>query len=68
MQLYIFYTSHNMLSSHYSLQRLTLAGVFMTSDNHHHISHYIRTGSQLEELYLWGVGDSDDVYGRYVHN
>ena len=66
-KLYIFYTSHNILSSHYSLQRLDLWNVTMTSDNARHISHYISRGTQLEELELFGVLDSDDDE-RYVHN
>ena len=66
-KLYIFYTSHNILSSHYSLQRLVLWNVLMTSDSLRHISHYISRGTQLEELVLGRVRDSDDVR-RYVHN
>ena len=66
-KLYIFYTSHTILSSHYSLQRLVLYRVFMTSDNARHISHYISRGTQLEVLDLRGVLDSDDDV-RYVHN
>ena len=65
-KLYIFYTSHTILSSHYSLQRLQLCGVNMTSDNARHISHYISRGTQLEELELRRVWDSDGL--RYVHN
>ena len=66
-KLYIFYTSHTILSSHYSLQRLELLGVRMTSDNARHLSHYISRGTQLEVLDLWSVLDSDDDV-RYVHN
>ena len=66
-KLYIFYTSHTILSSHYSLQRLVLWSVDMTSDNLRHISHYISRGTQLKELELRGVWGSDDD-GRYVHN
>ena len=51
--LYIFYTSHTILSSHYSLQSLKLSSVDMTSDNARHISHYIRTATQLKVLELW---------------
>ena len=65
-KLYIFYTPHTILSSHYSLQRLLLFNVNMTSDNLHHLSHYISRGTQLEELVLWLVRDRDDE--RYVHN
>ena len=64
-KLYIFYTSHNILSSHYSLQRLQLCGVNMTSDSARHISHYISRATQLEVLVLWRVYDRDV---RYVHN
>ena len=66
-KLYIFYTSHTILSSHYSLQRLVLWGVNMTSDSVRHLSHYISRGTQLEELELRDVWDRD-VRGRYVHN
>ena len=58
-KLYIFYTSHTILSSHYSLQSLKLYGVNMTSDSVRHISHYISRGTQLKVLELWGVWDSD---------
>ena len=67
-KLYIFYTSHTILSSHYSLQRLVLSLVNMTSDNLRHISHYISRGTELEELGLWDVRDSDDERRGYVHN
>ena len=67
-KLYIFYTSHTILSSHYSLQRLELDAVSMTSDNARHISHYISRGTQLKELGLRIVWDSDVRYVRYVHN
>ena len=65
-KLYIFYTSHTILFSHYSLQRLKLWNIHMTSDSLLHISHYISRGTQLKELELMGVWDRDDV--RYVHN
>ena len=65
-KLYIFYTSHTILSSLYSLQRLKLSLVYMTSDNVRHISHYISRGTQLEELELRGMLDRDVM--RYVHN
>ena len=68
-KLYISYTSHTILSSHYSLQRLVLWDVDMTLDSVSHFSHYISRGTQLEELVLSGVKDSDDDDdGRYVHN
>ena len=67
-KLYIFYTSHTILSSHYSLQRLELWDVDMTSDSARHISHYIRTATQLKDLVLRGVLDRDDDVWRYVHN
>ena len=65
-KLYIFYTSHTILSSHYSLQRLELYAVKMTSDSVRHLSHYIRRGTQLKVLVLREVRDSDG--DRYVHN
>ena len=65
-KLYIFYTSHTILSSHYSLQRLELYDVHMTSDNARHLSHYISRGTQLEELELGSVWERDD--DGYVHN
>ena len=67
-KLYMFYTSHTILSSHYSLQRLQLDAVGMTSDNARHISHYISRGTQLKELRLRIVWDCDDDDRRYVHN
>ena len=51
-KLYILYTSHTILSSHYSLQRLELNAVLMTSDNARHISHFISRGTQLKALRL----------------
>ena len=67
----MFYTSHTILSSHYSLQSLKLDGVHMTPDSARHLSHYISRGTQLKVLELrrvWGsdVWDRDVV--RYVHN
>ena len=67
-KLYIFSTSHTILSSHYSLQRLELLNVFMTSDSALHLAHYISRGTQLEELVLRRVWDRDVKYVRYVHN
>ena len=52
-------TSHSILSSHYNLQRLELEVVYMTSDSVPHLSHYIRTGSQLKELVLRSVRFGD---------
>ena len=65
-KLYIFYTFHNILSSHYSLQSLELVNVFITSDSARHISHYISRAPQLEELVLGRVRGRYDE--RYVHN
>ena len=63
---YKFYTSHNILSSHYSSQSFELCNVRLTSDNARHLSHYISTASQLKELVLRSVWDRDAR--EYVHN
>ena len=64
-KLYICYPSHSILSSHYSLQRLELLRVRMTSDSVLHFAHYIRKASQLKKLELVRVCDRVE---RYVHN
>ena len=43
------------LLSHYSLERLELWSVSITSDSARHLSHYIGTASQLKELALRDV-------------
>ena len=51
-------------SSHYSLQKLELYLVLMTSDNVPHLAHYINIASELKELELRDVCDRA---GRYVY-